>query len=224
MNEDKNIIVSIMDWIVNTLARTLVSLFDGVKNAVDHANPSLFGLVATLLPFLLPLPVAFMTSHSAQTFFEWDPWAANVLGFGLEGLGLLVWVKLVDGIIASVQSSNEKVENYVTFLWCVAIAYEAVLILVNVILSWNEGASITYGITLLLVCLLPALSAAMYGLHRRETMSQLDRERKAIADQKEKERLERRQDRKEAAELKLKLAADMKQEQLDHPFRNKRKQ
>jgi hypothetical protein len=64
----------------------------------------------------------------------------------------------------------------------------------------------------------------MYGLHRRETMSQLDRERKAIADQKEKERLERRQDRKEAAELKLKLAADMKQEQLDHPFRNKRKQ
>jgi choline-glycine betaine transporter len=130
----------------------------------------------------------------------------------------------VDGIIASVQSSNEKVENYVTFLWCVAIAYEAVLILVNVILSWNEGASITYGITLLLVCLLPALSAAMYGLHRRETMSQLDRERKAIADQKEKERLERRQDRKEAAELKLKLAADMKQEQLDHPFRNKRKQ
>jgi hypothetical protein len=219
MNEDKNIIVSIMDWIVNTLARTLVSFFDGVKNAVDHANPSLFGLVATLLPFLLPLPVAFMTSHSAQTFFAWEPWAANVLGFGLEGLGLLVWVKLVDGIIVSVQSNNEKVESYVTFLWCVAIAYEAVLILINVILSWNEGASITYGITLLLVCLLPALSAAMYGLHRRETMSQLERERKDVAAQKEKERLERRQDRKEAQALKIQYAADTKQEKLGKSFR-----
>src|SRR5919106_2107453 len=117
MNTEKNTIVRLMDWLVDTLAKTLVSLFDGVKNAVDHANPSLFSLVATLLPFALPLPVAFMTSHSAREFFAWDPWAANVLGFGLEGLGLLVWVKLVDGIIASVQSKNDKVENYVTFLW-----------------------------------------------------------------------------------------------------------
>jgi hypothetical protein len=208
MNEQENPIVRTMDWIVNTLAKTLVSLFDGIKHAVDHANPSLFGLVATLLPFLLPLPVAFMTAASARHFFEWDQWAANVLGFGLEGLGLLVWVKLVDGIIATIQSKNEKVENYVTFLWCVAIAYEAVLILINVVLSWNEGASIVYALTLLLVCLLPALSAAMYGLHRRETMSVLERERRELAEQKEKERLERRQDRKEAQALKIQYASD----------------
>jgi hypothetical protein len=220
MNDKENTIVKMMDWIVNTLAQTLVSLFDGVKNAVDHANPSLFGLVATLLPFLLPLPVAFMTSHSAQEFFKWEPWAANVLGFGLEGLGLLVWVKLVDGIIASVQSNNQKVENYVTFLWCVAIAYEAVLILINVVLSWNEGASIVYALTLLLVCLLPALSAAMYGLHRRETMSILERERRELAEQKERERQERRQDRKEAQALKIQYAAETKQEKLSSkPFR-----
>jgi hypothetical protein len=208
---DKNVIVRIMDWLVDTLAKTLVSLFDGVKNAVDHANPSLFALVATLLPFLLPLPVAFMTSHSAREFFSWDPWAANVLGFGLEGLGLLVWVKLVDAIIASVTTRNEKVESYVGFLWGVAIAYEMVLILLNVILAWNEGASVMYGLTLLLICFLPALSAAMYGLHRRETLAQLDRERKDANEQKERERQERRQDRKEAAELKLKYAADTKQ-------------
>jgi hypothetical protein len=183
---EKNAAVSFVDKILMTLAGMLVSLFDGLKHAVDHSNPSLFALVATLLPFLLPLPVAFMTSHSAQKFFNWDPWAANVLGFGLEGLGLLVWVKLVDGIIANVQSKNEKVENYVTFLWFVAIAYEAVLILLNVILAWNDGENIVYGLTLLLVCFLPALSAAMYGLHRRETMAQLERERKEALDQKEK--------------------------------------
>src|SRR5688572_32275732 len=117
---EKNTLVRATDGLVSTLAQMLVSLFDGIKGAIDHANPSLFSLVATLLPFLLPLPVAFMTSHSAREFFGWDPWAANVLGFGLEGLGLLVWVKLVDGIIASITTKNEKVENYVTFLWCVA--------------------------------------------------------------------------------------------------------
>ena len=35
MNNEKNVIVRMMDWLVDTLARTLVSLFDGVKNAVD---------------------------------------------------------------------------------------------------------------------------------------------------------------------------------------------
>lgn len=218
MSEEKNTIVQITNWIVDTLARTLVSLFDGVKNAVDHSNPSLFSLVATLLPFALPLPVAFMTSHSAQKFFVWDPWAANVLGFGLEGLGLLVWVKLVDAIIAGVQSKNEKIDNYVGFLWGVAIAYEAVLILVNVILAWNEGVSLIYALALLLICLLPALSAAMYGLHRRETLAHLERERQEIATQREKERQERRQDRKETQALKLKYASETEGQKLK-PFR-----
>src|SRR5687767_6767657 len=123
---DNNKVVGWFDKILLTLAGILVSLFDGIRHAIDHANPSLFGLVATLLPFLLPLPVAFMTSHSAQEFFDWDPWAANVLGFGLEGLGLLVWVKLVDAMIANINSKNERLGEFVGFLWGVAIAYEMV--------------------------------------------------------------------------------------------------
>ncbi len=231
MNDEKNTFVKVMGWLVDTLARSLVTLFDGVKSAVDHANPSLFGLVATLLPFALPLPVAFMTSHSAQHFFSWEPWAANVLGFGLEGLGLLVWVKLVDAIVASVQSANEKIENYVTFLWGVAIAYEALLIVINVILTLKNGAGLIYALALLLICLLPALSAAMYGLHKREVIVQLERERQAVAEQKERERQERRADRKEAQALKLKYASDTseavlrtKQEELNDskPFPRKR--
>src|ERR1043166_7665444 len=113
MSHEKNVVVNIVDRLLMTLAGMLVSLFDGLKHAVDHSNPSLFALVATLLPFALPLPVAFMTSHSAQTFFHWDPWAANILGFGLEGLGLLVWVKLVDAYLLSLNSTNEKIETFV---------------------------------------------------------------------------------------------------------------
>lgn len=220
MNEEKNTIVRMMDWLVNTLAETLVSLFDGVKRAVDHSNPSLFALVATLLPFALPLPVAFMTSHSARTFFNWDPWAANVLGFGLEGLGLLVWVKLVDAYIASINTPNEKAENFVGFLAGVAIVYEALLVLINVVLALKDGADGMYAMVLFLVCLLPALSAATYGIHRRETMHALDREAKARAEQKEKERQEKRQERKEARELKLRYASETEEAKLkDKSFR-----
>lgn len=239
MNDEKNVIVSIMDWLVNTLAKTLVSLFDGVKHAVDHSNPSLFALVATLLPFALPLPVAFMTSHSAQKFFHWDPWAANVLGFGLEGLGLLVWVKLVDGIIAQIQSKNEKIENFVGFMWVVAAAYEMLLVVINVILALNDGANILYALALLLVCLLPALSAAMYGLHRREAINQLaieqrelkewqernhqeakareEREHQEALELAERIRQERRQDALARAELKLKYASDTEGVELEKP-------
>lgn len=213
-DNEQNPIVRGMNLLVDTLAKTLVSLFDGMKKAIDHSNPSLFALVATLLPFALPLPVAFMTSHSAQTFFHWDLWSANVLGFGLEGLGLLVWVKLVDGVITNVQSKNEKVENFVGLLWGVAITYEMLLVVINVILAVNDGANLLYALALFLICLLPALSAAMYGLHRRETMSQLERERKEALEQKERERQERRQDRKEAQALKLQYASETKQEGL----------
>src|SRR6185295_7242562 len=135
MNTDKNIIVRMMDWIVDTLAKTLVSLFDGVKNAVDHANPSLFSLIAVLLPYAIPLPVALMTAKSAQHFFAWGVRESYVLGFGLEGLGLLVWVKLADSIVIGVNSANEKIENYVRFLWGAAIAYEILLVSINVILA-----------------------------------------------------------------------------------------
>jgi hypothetical protein len=220
MNTEKNILLKVMDWIVQTLARTLVIIFDGIHTAVNHATPSLFALVATLLPFLLPLPVAFMTAHSAQHFFNWEAWTSNILGFGLEGLGLLVWVKLVDGIIANVNTKNEKVNDFVNFLWLVAAAYEALLILINVVLAWKDGADLIYATTLFFICLLPALSAAMYGLHKREVIAQLASEATEQKNEAERLRQERRADRKEAAAFKIQYAKDSEVAELeDKTFR-----
>lgn len=217
MNDEKNIIVRMVDWLVDTLAKTLVSLFDGIKNAVDHANPSLFALVATLLPFALPLPVAFMTAHSAQHFFKWDPWAARVLGFGLEGLGLLAWVKLVDSVLDHVKSNNEKVSNVVFMYGLVAFVYEILLLFVNVVLAQQEGADWRYIVVLACVCLLPALSAMLYGHQRRMVEAQLEHEHQEKRAEAERLRQERRQDRKEATELKLKYAADTSRAELEQP-------
>lgn len=227
--KEKNTLVRATDGLVTTLAQMLVSLFDGVKNAVDHANPSFFALVATLLPFALPLPVAFMTSHSAQQFFGWEPWAANVLGFGLEGLGLLVWVKLVDAYIASLNTTSEKIDNFVGVLGLTAAAYEVLLVCINVILALREGASGIYALVLFLVCLLPALSAITYGIGRREAINMLARETQEFSRREldeieyqrqlaEKIRQERREDAMKRAELKMRYASDT-EELKEKPFR-----
>jgi len=212
---ENNLIVKVMSYLVDTLARTLVTLFDGVKNAIDHANPSLFSLIAVLLPYAIPLPVALMTAISAQHFFGWGVRESYVLGFGLEGLGLLVWVKLADSIVIGVTTANEKIENYVSFLWGSAIAYEILLVSINVILALREGADFVYALTLLLVCLLPALSAVMYGLHKREVNAQLAQERTDAAAMTEKMRQERRADRKEAQAIKMQYAKDVEGMKLE---------
>jgi len=208
-----------MNAIIDTLARVLVSLFDGVKQAVEHANPSIFALIATLLPFALPLPVAFMTAHSAQKFFSWDPWAANVLGYGLEGLGLLAWVKFVDAILEHVKSKNPKVSLVILLYAGVSLVYEILLIFVNVILARQDGAGNNYVVVLTCICLLPALSAMLYGHQKQaaeykltqehtEAAALAERERIEAKEQAERERQERREDRKELARLKLQYNAD----------------
>lgn len=204
MNENKNpldFIVKGVNYVIDVLARIMVDLFDGVKNAIDHANPSLFALVATLLPFVLPLPVAFMTAHSAKTFFEWDMWAANVLGFGLEGLGLLAWVKLVDAVLDYVRSDNAKLPAVIWMYAGVALVYETLLIFVNAVFAWQDGARWDYVIILVCVCLLPALSAMLYGHQRSTVEGKLEQERQEAKELDERRHQEKRQDRMQTVAL-----------------------
>jgi hypothetical protein len=213
-NENDNFLVKIAAGIIHTFERLLVVFFDGLDNAVNHANPSMFSLDATLLPYVLPLPVAFMTAHSAQAFFGWDMWAAYVLGFGLEGLGLLTWVRLVDVVLESKQS------NSVYVFGSVAAVYEILLVFLNVVLAWTEGADWQYIVVLFCVCLLPALSAILYGSQRQTAIARLENERAEAKAEAERIRQERRQDRKEAAAMKIQYAKDAEAVKLKS-FRNK---
>jgi len=206
-----NFIVRIVAYIVEVLADAIVTLFDGLRRTMIHANPSVFSFLATLLPLALPLPVAFMTSSSAQKFFEWKPWAANTLGFGLEGLGLLAWVFAVEAYLSG------------RGLWLfgsVAIAYELTLIFLNVALAASEGVSGSYVIVLLLICFLPALSAIMYGNMRLTAEAELQRQDEERKTEAERLRQERREDRRQAQEMKLKYAAEAEGTKLKkRPFR-----
>lgn len=200
----KNPIVKAFDWIIDTITELFVSLFDGLLRGVDHATPSTFALDATLLPWLLPLPIAWMTATSLETYFAWEPWAAYVMGFGLEGLGILVWARLANAFVESRVMTGAK-----WMLIGVAVVYETILIVLNVILAITHGADVYYALVLFLVCLLPALSAILYGFHKYEVIAKLDRE---TAERKAMEEREKR----EAAELKerirLERAAERKAE------------
>lgn len=220
MSQDNNpleFVVQGARWVFDVIARTLVELFDGAKRAIDHSNVSVFALVATVLPFVLPLPVAFMSSHSAQKFFGWEPWAANVLGFGLEGLGLLAWVRLVDSILDVVHSANRKLTVIVVVYGLVALVYEVLLIFLNTVLAYRDGADQDYVVVLTCICLLPALSATIYGAHRQATERQLEQEKQEARELAERIRQERRQDRKEAQALRVRYAADTKRAEMNEP-------
>ena len=204
MNENKNpfdLLVRFVQWVMDVLARAIVAFLDGLNDAVEHSSSPLFGVVATFLPFALPIPVAFMTANSAEQFFHWEKWQAITLGIGLEGLGLLVWVWLVESMI----SDDTQLRGARNFLAGIAFAYELTLIILNVVLALNEGAGIIFAIGLLLICLLPAMSAAMYGFQRRQTRLNIEAEKaeaKALA---EKIRQEKREDKLKALELKRKF-------------------
>lgn len=222
MNNEHNplsFITTVAKWIFDTIGSTLVELFDGAKKAIDHANPSLFALVATLLPFALPLPVAFMTATSAMKFFGWQPWAAYTLGIGLEGLGLLSWVRLVDVILEWQHTENKKISASLALYGAVCLAYEVLLVFLNSILAFRAGADTDYVIVLTLVCLLPALSATIYGANKSHVEAQLAIEKQEQKDLAEKIRQEQRADRKEARELKLKYASQTEAPKEGKKFR-----
>jgi hypothetical protein len=214
MNEKKNPIVKAFAAVIDTITDLLVTVFDGILRGVEHATPSTFSLDATLLPWLLPLPVAFMTSDSMQEYLGWSQNMGLIGGLGLEGLGILVWARLADAVVERKTSHNGQI-----LLGAVALIYETVLVILNVIFALQEGVTFWYATVLFLICLLPMLSAILYGFHKNEVIEKLKREQEENAaraerqrleelERQERERQERRQDRKEAQELKLKYQAE----------------
>ena len=214
--KEKNVLVKMFDMFVDTVTELFVSLFDGLLRGVDHATPSTFALDATLLPWVLPLPVAFMTANSLEVYFSWDHWASLTMGLGLEGLGILVWARLANAIVEKRIS-----QGALWMLGGVAAVYETILIVLNVVLALRHGTDGYYALVLFLVCLLPALSAILYGYHKYDVIGKLAEERADALALAEKIRQERRADRKEAQALKTQYAADAKQEALkkDNSFR-----
>lgn len=199
----------------------LVGILDGLRNTTDHASPSFFGLVAVILPFLTPMPVAYMSARSAMHFFQWDTSMAWILAISVEGLGLIAWVATVEAFLEHAKTGSAQVAKVVWVFGAIAVAYEILLVTLNVGLTLHEGADGLYAFVLFLIVIFPAMSAFYYGYNKRLAEARIATKEAAAKAEAERLRQERRADRKEAAELKLKFAADTKQEALkkDKSFR-----
>jgi hypothetical protein len=195
-NKFSNGIVSIIGTFVRTFERSIVVFWDGLRNATVHGTPSLLGFVAAVSPILAPLGTAIQTAFSLQTYMAMWMFQAIVLAVSIEFIGFELWVFCTEIWFRDGWTGTTRQ----IVLTAGVIAYEAILILINVMLAGQSVFS-TLGGILLLVCLLPALAALGYGYQNMENKSMLERERREQTELTERIRQEKRQDKKEREQL-----------------------
>lgn len=209
-NRVSNSIVAIIGTVVRTLERAIVVFWDGLRNATIHGTPSLLGFIAAIAPVLAPIPIATQTAVSLMNYMNWLPFQAVIMAAVIECAGFVLWVFLVEAVMRD----GWKGTATQFMLGATVLVYQVTLILINVALAVSDGTRGAVAWILFLACLFPAMCAIAYGYSNAHNKAQLEREHREALEQKERERQEKRQDRKEVAELKLKYAADTKQEGL----------
>lgn len=188
----------------NKLAR----IFDWLGEALEKFNPSAYRFLAALLPYLTPIPVAWLTANSSATFLHFDPGVAFIFVFSLEGIGLWFTSLLVDSIVDFIRSRNWKTIGIVVLFGFAVTAYVYILVNLNVTL---EQANTTNGIynpalskVITLLCFLPLITGIGNGYYKLQVERKTTNERNLEYErsQAEKIRQENRSDRMERYKLK----------------------
>lgn len=145
----------------------LANIFDFLGDALERFNPSAFRFLAASLPYLTPVPVAWLTAHSAARFLNFDPTVAFIFVFSLEGIGLWFTSLLVDSIVDWVRSKNWKALVPVILFACTVASYVYLLVNLNVTLEQASGSSnpiLSKVITLM--CFLPLITGVGNGYYK----------------------------------------------------------
>ena len=175
----------------------LARIFDWLGEALERFNPSAFRFLAAALPYLTPVPVAWLTADSASQFLSFTPSIAFVFVFALEGIGLWFTSMLVDAVVDWVRSRNARSFVPVALFAVVVFVYVRLLIDLNVTLeaaSGNGSPALSRVITLM--CYLPLITGVGNGYYKlkldHKTQSEIDRQRQDERDaQSRREQIER---------------------------------
>lgn len=181
----------------------LASFADWVGEVFERLNPAMFRMVSTTAPYLTPLPVAWLTAHSAATFLGFTPAIATVFVIILEALGLWSTTELVDSFVEAVRSKNLKSWGVVVFLFLVVFAYLQIVVNLNVNIEKAVGdVSPIKSKIITLICYLPFIGGSLNGYRKvkmeTKTQMQLAKEHQEALDA---------QIRQENIDMKLKKAA-----------------
>lgn len=178
----------------------LAYIFDWVGEVFEHLSPAMFRTLAGLLPYLSPLPVAWLTSHSATRFLGFPPSISVILVIVVEGIGLWVTTEAVDSVVVFVRSRNAKTLLLVMMFLVVIAFYIALLISLNVSLERAVGhVEPIYSWILMLICFLPLITGVMNGYRKvsLETKTEIQIAKERQMEIEEKRHQEKRSDRME---------------------------
>ena len=174
----------------------LANFFDWLGEVFEKFNPSAYRFLGATLPYLTPLPVAWLTAHSAEKFLNFTPTIAFIFVFVLEGIGLWFTSLLVDSVVDWVRSRTWKSISVVTVLGLAVLAYIYLLVSLNVLLEDNTNQVRSQVITLL--CFLPLISGIGNGYYKLKLKSETASENDKRYEQDKEERI-----RKEKNDLRL---------------------
>jgi hypothetical protein len=187
----------------------LANIFDWLGVALERFNPSAFRFLAAALPYLTPVPVAWLTANSSAEFLKLPPGVAFVFVLALEGIGLWFTSLLVDAIVDWVRSKNARSFVPVVLFAAVVYAYVRLLIDLNVTLEMANGTpNPAMSRVITLMCYLPLITGVGNGYYKLklEHKTQLDQEQQWKKEREEKEHAEQE-------------AARIRQEQADEAER-----
>ena len=183
----------------------LAHIFDWTGEVFERFTPSAFRFLAAVLPYLTPVPVAWLTADSAAKFLNFPAGIAAVFVFALEGIGLWFTTLFVDSVVDWVRSRNVKTFAVVLMFAVTVAAYVMLLVDLNVTLERAVGQTnpaISRVITLL--CFLPLLTGVGNGYYKLklEYKTEVQLAKQHDMEIRERVREEARQDRMERFRIK----------------------
>lgn len=187
----------------------LANIFNWLGDVFEVLNPSAFKFLAAVLPYSTPIPVAWVTAHSASAYLQFPPWVSFVFVCALEGIGLWFTTLLVDAVVDWIRSKNAQALSVVFMLAVAVFCYIVLLISLNVTLEEASGTSNpTYSLVITLLCFLPLISGIGNGYYKLKlkyetSMAQTVTKREQLEERiRQEAREDRREDRRERLKLK----------------------
>jgi len=181
----------------------LAKAFDWLGEAFEKFNPSAFRFLAATLPYLTPLPVAWLTSRSAEEFLNFTPMIAFFFVVSLEGMGLWFTSLFVDSIVDWIKSRNWKTGVIVLILGFAVAVYIFLLVNLNVTLESTKGdVNPVYSRIVTLLCFLPLISGIGNGYYKVQLKNTTISDEALTYERNKEERV-----RKEKADERLKAKA-----------------
>lgn len=163
----------------------LADWFNKAGEVFEKFNPAAFRFLAAFLPYLTPVPVAWVSQANATKFLNLPPQVSFIFVFGLEGIGLWFTALFVDSIVTAIRSRNFK--SWITvIMFAVAVTvYVTILVNINVIIEQSSGQNNSaYSRVITLLCFLPLITGIGNGYYKLNLESKTNIE---IAQQKQNE-------------------------------------